>query len=263
MHRLKLTRPVVFFDLETTGADIIKDRIVEIALIRIHPDGSRDSMVRRVNPELPITPGAFAVHGIRDEDVQDSPNFAAIAQQVFDYFQECDVAGYNVLNFDIPLLAEEFLRVGITPDFDSCHIIDPQQIFFRMEKRTLSAAVEFYCGKTLQNAHSAEADTQAVIDVLTGQLERYPQLAVNVEHLHQFAFGPEPLVDYARRLVHKNGEVCYNFGKYQGRAVRDILKADPAYHHWVLEKEFALHTKQKLRELIAGFGGRSKPRNRP
>lgn len=250
MHRLNLSRPVVFFDLETTGIDVAKDRIVEIALIRIHPDGARDSLVRRVNPGMPISPGAYAVHGICDDDVKDSPCFEELAEMVFHFFRNCDLGGYNITGFDLPVLAEELLRAGITPDFSDCHVIDAQQIFFKKERRTLEAAVQYYCGKPLDNAHSAEADTLAVIDVLLGQLERYEDLCGSVERLHHFCKHETPFLDYARRLVMQGKDVCYNFGKHKGKTVREILKKEPGYHQWVIASDFPLYTKHCLQEAV-------------
>ena len=250
MHRLNLSRPVVFFDLETTGVDVAKDRIIEIALIRIYPDGARDSLVRRVNPGMPISPGAYAVHGICDDDLKSSPRFEELAEMVFQYFQGCDLGGYNITAFDLPVLAEEFLRAGITPDFSACHVIDAQQIFFKKEKRTLEAALQFYCGKTLENAHSAEADTLAVIDVLLGQLERYEDLCGSVERLHHYCKAENAFIDYARRLVRQGEEVCYNFGKHKGKSVREILAKEPGYHQWVIASDFPLYTKHCLQETV-------------
>ncbi len=251
MHqRLPLSRPVVFFDLETTGADVAKDRIIEIALIRIHPDGSRDSMVRRVNPGMAISAGAFAVHGISDDDVKDSPRFEELAPLVFTYFRNCDLGGYNITGFDLPLLAEELLRAGITPDFSNCFVIDAQQIFFKKEKRTLAAALQFYCDKTLENAHSAEADTQAVIDILLGQLTRYEDLGGDVESLHHFCKSDNAFLDYARRLVMQGKDVCYNFGKHKGKPVREVLQKEPGYHQWVIANDFPLYTKYCLQKTV-------------
>lgn len=252
MHpRLPLSRPVVFFDLETTGADVAKDRIIELALVRLHPDGGRDTFVRRVNPGMPISPGAYAVHGISNEDVRHSPRFEELAEMVLDFFRDCDLGGYNIANFDLPVLAEELLRAGHTPDFATCHIIDAQQIFFKKEKRTLEAAVHFYCGKALENAHSAEADTIAVIDVLLGQLDRYEDLGETVERLHHFCKSENTFIDYARRLVWMGKDACYNFGKHKGRSVREILAKEPGYHQWVIANDFPLYTKHCLQKLVA------------
>ncbi len=254
MHpRLPLSRPVVFFDLETTGVDVARDRIIELALVRVHPDGARETLVRRVNPGMPISPGAQAVHGICDDDVKDSPRFEALAEAVFRYFEGCDIGGYNITNFDLPVLAEEFLRAGISPDFSACHIIDAQQIFFKKEKRTLEAAVHFYCGRALDNAHSAEADTQATIDVLLGQLDRYEDLCNCVEDLHHFCKSEHAFIDYARRLVWVGKDACYNFGKHKGKSVRDVLKKEPGYHQWMLDNDFPLYTKHCLQKVIDGL----------
>ena len=250
---LHLTRPIVFFDLETTGTSVSKDRIMEIALVKLLPGGGRETKVQRINPQMPTTPGAFGVHGISDEEVADCPTFEAKAEELYDWLEGCDFGGYNLLNFDLPLLAEEFYRAGITPDFTDRYLVDPQQIFFKMERRTLGAALQFYCGKELENAHSAEADTVASIDVLMGQLKRYDNLDGEVEHLHKMCSNDEPLVDYARRLGTRKGEVVYNFGEHRGKTVREVLKKFPQYHDWVLAKDFPVHTKEKLREIVTAL----------
>ncbi len=250
---LHLTRPIVFFDLETTGTSVSQDRIMEIALIKLLPAGGRETKTHRINPQMPCSPGAFKVHGISDEEVADCPTFEEEAESLYRWLEGCDFGGYNLLNFDLPLLAEEFFRAGITPDFSDRFFVDAQQIFFKMERRTLGAALEFYCGKELENAHSATADTEASIEVLMGQLKRYNNLDGEVEHLHKMCTNDEPLVDYARRLGTKNGEVTYNFGEHRGKTVREVLKKLPQYHEWVLAKDFPVHTKQKLREIVAGI----------
>ncbi len=226
---------------------------MEIALVKMLPGGGRETKVQRINPQMPTTPGAFNVHGISDEDVADCPTFEEKAEELYAWIDGCDFGGYNLLNFDLPLLAEEFYRAGITPDFTDRSLVDPQQIFFKMERRTLGAALQFYCGKELENAHNAQADTEASIDVLLGQLQRYDTLDGNVEHLHKMCSNDEPMVDYARRLGTKKGEVIYNFGEHRGKTVREVLKKFPQYHDWVLAKDFPVHTKQKLRETVTAL----------
>lgn len=249
MAQLSLKRPIIFFDLEATGVDHAKDRIVELAMVKIHPDGKRDTLTRRVNPGMPIPQEVVAIHGISDEDVKDAPLFKQIAHQVYDWMKNCDLAGYNSNKFDIPLLAEELLRAGIEIDFTERSLIDVQQIFFKMEARTLSAAYRFYCNKDLENAHSAEADVNATIDVLESQLDRYTELAQDVKTLHIFT-GGEEYVDYARRMVLKDGHPVFNFGKYKGRKVEEVFTQEPQYYDWMMQADFSLHTKQKISEIL-------------
>ncbi len=249
MSQLNLKKPIVFFDLETTGTDHVKDRIVELAFVKLLPDGKREKYVKRVNPGIPIPPEVTAIHGISDKDVADSPTFKQIAHHLFDWIKGCDLGGYNSSKFDLPLLAEEFLRVGINVDFTDRHMVDVQQIFFKMEARTLSAALSFYCNKQLDNAHSAEADIDATIEVLEAQLDRYANLGNDVPSLHQFT-NNDDYVDYARRIVMKDGHPVFNFGKHKGRKVEDIFNAEPQYYDWMMQADFALHTKQKISEIL-------------
>ncbi|OJW83485.1 MAG: DNA polymerase III subunit epsilon [Bacteroidetes bacterium 46-16] len=249
MAQLTLKRPIIFFDLETTGTDPAKDRIVELALIKIHPDGKRERYVKRVNPGMPIPKSSSDIHGITDKDVKDSPLFKHIARELYEWMHNCDLGGYNSSKFDLPLLAEELLRAGINVDFTERHMIDVQQIFFKMEARTLSAAYSFYCNKEMQNAHSAEADILATIEVLESQLDRYQQLAQEVKGLHDFT-NTEQYVDYARRIVMKDGAPVFNFGKHKGRKVTDVFTEEPQYYDWMMQSDFALHTKQKISEIL-------------
>lgn len=249
MPKLALKRPIVFFDLETTGTDPVKDRIVELAFVKLMPDGKRDKQVKRINPGIPIPPEVTAIHGISDEDVKDCPTFKQIAHALYDWMKGCDMGGYNSSKFDLPLLAEEFLRVGINVDFTERHMIDVQQIFFKMEARTLSAAYKFYCDKPLDNAHSAEADINATIDVLDAQLERYADIGHDVPTLHQFTHNDE-YVDFARRIMLKDGHPVFNFGKHKGRKVEEIFNSEPQYYDWMMQADFALHTKQKISEIL-------------
>ncbi|MEZ5018227.1 MAG: 3'-5' exonuclease [Flavipsychrobacter sp.] len=249
MAQLALKRPIIFFDLETTGTDQAKDKIVELAFVKIKPDGTRDKYVKRINPGIPIPVDTTAIHGISDEDVKDCPPFKQIAHELYNWMKNCDLGGYNSSKFDIPLLAEEFLRVGIDVDFTDRKMVDAQQIFFKMESRSLSAALKFYCQKELENAHSAEADINATIDVLEAQLDRYDNLQNDVEFLHKFTHNNQ-LVDYARRIVMKNGEPIFNFGKHKGKKVEDVFTAEPNYYDWMMKADFSLHTKQKISEIL-------------
>jgi len=249
MAQLALKRPIVFFDLETTGTDTAKDRIVELAMIKINPDGKRDSYIKRLNPGMPIPAEVTLIHGITDEDVKDCPAFKQIAHQLYDWIKNCDFAGYNSSRFDLPVLAEEFLRAGLTIDFTERNMIDVQQIFFKMESRTLSAAYNFYCNKKLENAHSAEADVNATIEVLEAQLDRYDDMVNEVKYLNDFT-NTEQYVDYARRIILKDGQPVFNFGKYKGRKVEDVFNAEPQYYEWMMQADFALHTKQKISEIL-------------
>ncbi|MFT4061499.1 MAG: 3'-5' exonuclease [Edaphocola sp.] len=249
MAHLNLQRPIAFFDLETTGVDAAKDRIVEIAVIKLLPDGSRERYVRRLNPEMRIPAEASAIHGIYDEDVAHEPTFKQIAHELKQFLQNCDLGGYNSNKFDIPALAEEFLRANVPIDFKSRKLVDVQQIFFKKEARTLSAAYAFYCNKDLTNAHNAEADVNATIDVLEAQLSRYDDLSHEVDGLHEFTGGDE-LVDYARRIILKNGVPVFNFGKHKGVAVEEVFRKEPQYYDWMMQADFALHTKQVISEIL-------------
>ncbi|XZF13898.1 exonuclease domain-containing protein [Chitinophagaceae bacterium MMS25-I14] len=249
MAQLALKRPIIFFDLETTGTDHAKDRIVELAFVKIMPDGKRERMVKRINPGIPIPASVTAIHGITDEDVKDAPLFKQVAHQLYDWMKNCDLGGYNSSKFDLPLLAEEFLRVGINVDFTERMMIDVQQIFFKMESRSLSAAYNFYCKKQLENAHSAEADIDATIEVLEAQLDRYEHLPTEVKPLSDFTAG-EQYVDYARRIVLREGQPVFNFGKHKGRKVEEVFTQEPQYYDWMMQADFALHTKQKISEIL-------------
>jgi DNA polymerase-3 subunit epsilon len=249
MPKLNLKRPIIFFDLETTGTDHAKDRIVELAFVKLLPNGDRETMTKRINPGIPIPPEVTLIHGITDEDVKNSPPFKQVAHTLYDWMRGCDLGGYNSSKFDLPLLAEEFLRAGINVDFTERHMIDVQQIFFKMEARTLSAAYTFYCNKQLENAHSAEADINATIEVLDAQLERYADIGNDVATLHQFTHTDE-YVDYARRIIMKDGQPVFNFGKHKGRKVEEIFTSEPQYYDWMMQADFALHTKQKISEIL-------------
>ncbi len=245
---LKLTKPLAFIDLETTGINLGSDRIVEIAIVKILPDGSKTVKRRLVNPEMPIPKASSDIHGITDDMVKDAPTFRQIANELKQTLDGCDIAGYNSNRFDIPLLVEEFLRNEIDFDMKGRKLVDVQKIFHQMEQRTLSAAYKFYCQKELEDAHSAEADATARYEILEAQTEHYPQLGNTVDSILK-VIGEEQIVDFARRFVMENGVEVFNFGKFKGRAVSDVLKSEPQYYDWMMKGDFAQHTKQKLTEI--------------
>ncbi|MFT3747923.1 MAG: 3'-5' exonuclease [Agriterribacter sp.] len=246
---LQLTRPVAFIDLETTGVNLATDRIVEIAIVKQSADNTRVVKRKLINPQMPIPKGASDVHGITDDMVKDAPAFKQVANEIRQFLDNCDLAGYNSNRFDIPLLVEEFLRAGLDFDVTDRHLLDVQKVYHMMEPRTLSAAYKFYCDKSLENAHSAEADAQATCEILESQLEKYPQLGSSIESVMKFT-GSEPIVDFARRFVMENGVEIFNFGKHKGKKVVDVLKLEPQYYDWMMKGDFAMHTKQKLTEIL-------------
>lgn len=246
---LKLKRPIVFFDLETTGVDTSKDRIVEISMVKIMPDGEEITKTRRINPGMPIPPEATAVHGITDDDVKECPRFAQIARSLEQFISGCDFGGFNSNRFDLPVLVEEFMRAGIEVNFKRRKFIDVQNIFHKKEQRTLVAAYKFYCDKDLDDAHSAEADTRATYEVLKAQLDRYPDLENDVDALAEFSARGES-VDYAGRIVYDDkGVEVFGFGKYKGRSVTEIFAAEPSYYDWMMKGDFPLYTKKVITEL--------------
>ena len=246
---LKLKRPIVFLDLETTGVDPAKDRIVEISLVKVQPDGSKEVKTRRINPGMPIPPESTAIHGIADDDVKDEPRFEQIAKSLAAYMEGCDLAGYNSNRFDIPVLAEEFLRAGVDVDLKKRRFIDVQNIFHKMEQRTLVAAYKFYCDKDLTNAHSAEADTLATYEVLKAQLDRYDNLENDIDFLAEFSTRNES-ADYAGRILYnEKGEEVFGFGKYKGRCVAEIFESEPSYYNWMMNGDFPLYTKKVITEI--------------
>jgi DNA polymerase-3 subunit epsilon len=247
--KLNLKNPLVFFDLETTGIDIASDRIVEISYLKIKPNGEEISKTRKINPERPIPAQASEIHGIYDEDVKDCPTFKQIAKSLAADIEGCDLAGFNSNRFDIPLLAEEFIRAGVNIDLNKRKFIDVQTIFHKKEQRTLSAAYKFYCEKELDNAHTAEADTRATYEVLKSQLEKYEDLKNDVEFLSDFSSFNKN-VDFAGRFIYndKNEEII-NFGKYKGRRVVEVLMTDPGYYTWMMDNNFTLDTKRALTNI--------------
>ncbi|WP_418991431.1 exonuclease domain-containing protein [Alistipes sp.] len=247
--KLNLKRPIIFFDLETTGVDTAKDRIVEISMVKVMPDGEEIPKTRRLNPGIPIPPEATAIHGITDEDVKNEPTFAQIARSLEQFIRGCDFGGFNSNRFDLPLLVEEFLRAGVDVDFKRRKFIDVQNIFHKKEQRTLVAAYRFYCDKDLTDAHSAEADTRATYEVLKAQLERYDDLENDVEKLAEFSCRND-CADYAGRiLLNDKGVEVFGFGKYKGRSVAEVFRQEPSYYAWMMNGDFPLYTKKVITEI--------------
>lgn len=249
MKNLNLSRTIAFIDLETTGVNIAKDRIVEISILKLLPDQSTEIHTFRVNPGIHISEEASAIHGIYDEDVKDCPSFKQLAHTIVSLLDHCDLGGYNSSKFDIPLLVEEFLRAEIEFDIEDRKNVDVQNIFFKMEQRTLSAAYQFYCNKELKDKHSAEGDVKATHEVLMAQLERYSELQPNVAFLHKFSSMNES-VDLAGRIVRdKKGVEIFNFGKHKGKSVTEVFKSEPSYYNWMMEGDFALSTKNAITKI--------------
>ena len=257
--QLALKNPLLFFDIESTGLNVASDRIVEISIVKVSPGAPGEPnkveiKTRRINPTIPITPGAQAVHGISDEDVKDCPTFKQVAKSLARLMEGCDIAGYNSLKFDIPMLAEEFLRAGVDFDFRKRKLVDVQNIFHKKEQRTLKAAYKFYCGLNLDNAHSAEADTMATYQVLEAQLDRYgadeeDPLQNDVAYLSKYSCQSR-FVDYAGRMIlDDNDEPVFNFGKHKGRKVTEVLQKEPSYYSWMMDGDFTLDTKQQLTKI--------------
>jgi DNA polymerase-3 subunit epsilon len=246
---LQLIRPLAVIDIEATGTNLSTDRIIEIAIVKIMPDGRKMVKRKLVNPEMPIPAAVTEIHGITDEMVKDAPVFRQVANEIRQFIDVADLAGYNSNRFDIPMLVEEFLRISLDFDMKNRKLLDVQKIFHQMEQRTLSAAYKFYCNGVLDNAHSAEADACATWEVLQSQIERYPQLGLTVDSILK-CIGEENHVDFARRMVMENGREVFNFGKHKGRAVTDVLKAEPQYYDWMMKGDFPLHTKRKLTEVF-------------
>lgn len=254
MMELKLNRPICFFDLETTGIDVAKDRIVEIAILKVFPNGNKESKTWLVNPTIPIPPQSTAVHGITNEKVANEPTFAQLSSQIYSMIKDSDLAGFNSDRFDIPLLAEELLRADVDFDMKNRVSVDVQTIFHKKEERTLSAAYKFYCNQTLENAHSAEADTNATYEILKAQLERYDDLDNDMKLLSEFTTRKKS-VDFAGFIaLNDKGQEIFTFGKHKGALVDDVLEKEPGYFGWIQNAEFPLYTKKvltaiKLRKL--------------
>lgn len=252
---LKLRRPIAFIDLETTGINVSTDRIVEISVLKINPNGKEEWLSTRINPEMPIPPKSTAIHGITDQDVADSPTFKEIAKNLAAFLEGTDLAGFNAIKFDIPVLAEEFLRVNIDFNFRKRKYVDAQIIFHKKEQRTLSAAYLFYCNKGLENAHTSKADTQATYEVLKSQLDRYKDLENDVEKLADFS-SYNSIVDFAGRIIYdENGIEIFNFGKHKGKPVETVFSEEPSYYSWMMNGDFPLYTKKILTEIkLRSFG---------
>lgn len=246
---LKLHKPLCFFDLETTGINVGKDRIVEISVLKVFPNGNKESKTLRVNPEIPISPEATAIHGISNEDVANEPTFKEIAPMIWEMIKDSDIAGYNSNRFDVPLLAEEFLRAGIDLDLDKHRLVDVQVIFFKKEPRDLSAAYKFYCDKTLENAHSAAADVEATYEILKAQLEKYEDLENDIKFLSEYT-SQRKTADLAGMIgIDDNGNEVFNFGKYKGQTVREVFQKDQGYYGWIQNADFPLYTKKVFTKI--------------
>ncbi len=271
MIKLFLKRPLVFFDLETTGVGIAVDRIVEYSFLKINPDGTEESRTGRINPGMPIPLVTSLIHGIYDEDIKDAPLFAQVARELLHFLKGADLAGYNSNKFDLPMLVEEFLRCEMELDMTGRKMVDVQNIFHQMEQRTLKAAYRFYCNKDIINAHSAEADIRATYEVLLAQLEKYENteytdksgktskpVVNDVDLLHQFTYLRD-CVDFAGRMVFNDkGQEIFNFGKHKGKLVTDVFKLEPSYYDWMMKGDFPLNTKRKLTEIrLRGFGAKT------
>jgi DNA polymerase III subunit epsilon len=254
--KLNLRNPLIFFDLESTGIDIANDRIVEISYLKIYPNGDEESKTMKINPTIPIPAKVVSIHGISDEDVKNAPVFNEIAKSLVQVFEGCDFAGYNSNKFDLPLLAEEFLRAGVDIDLKKRKFVDIQVIFHKKEQRTLSAAYKFYCDKILEGAHSAEVDTRATFEVLQAQLDRYADLPNDVDELSKFSSHNRNVDFMGRIILDDDGKESFNFGKYKGQRVDDVFKKDPSYYAWMMNGQFPLHTKKILTaiKLRGAFG---------
>ena len=252
---LNLKKPLAFIDLETTGINVTSDRIIELSVLRINPNGKEDWMTIRINPCMPIPPKSTAIHGIKDEDVANCPTFREIAKKLSAFLEGCDLAGYNAIKFDIPLLAEEFLRVNVDFHFRKSRYVDVQVIFHKKEQRTLAAAYLFYCKKELEGAHGSRADTSATFEVLKCQLDKYSDLENDMDKLAEFSSFNNN-VDFAGRIIlDENGVEIFNFGKHKGKSVEAVLCDEPAYYSWMMNGEFPLYTKKVLTEIkLRSFG---------
>ncbi len=243
---LNLTKPICFFDLETTGVSITTDRIVEIAILKVHPNGKEESKTWLVNPEMIIPDEVIAIHGITNEDVADKPTFKEVAKDIYNMIKDSDLGGFNSNRFDIPLLAEELLRAEVDFDMKNRVAVDVQTIFHKMEQRTLSAAYRFYCDEELEGAHGAEADTRATYEVLKAQIAKYDEIENDTKFLAEFS-SRKQFADFAGFIVYnKQGEECFSFGKHKGKLVTEVLEAEPGYFGWLLNADFPLYTKKVL-----------------
>lgn len=250
--KLQLERPLAVFDLETTGINQASDRIVEIAIIKLLPTGERKQFYSLVNPEMMIPEHAAAIHGITNEKVATEPTFEHLAPKILEFLENCDLGGFNSNKFDVPILYEEFARVGIEFDLSERNLVDAQVIFHRMEERTLKAAYQFYCDKSLENAHSALADTEATLEVLLAQIEKYPEVPATLPELHEFSRGKSRKLDMAGRFALNDNDVpVFNFGKHRGKAVEIVFQEEPGYYGWMLNADFPADTKNVLKKIKA------------
>ena len=246
---LQLKKPLAFIDIEATGANVTIDRIVEIAIVKMMPDGNRTVKRKIINPQMPISKAISEIHGITDEMVKDAPTFKQAAHEIKQFLDGCDLSCYNAYRLDIPLLMEEFIRADVEFDMKSRKVVDVQKIFHQMEQRTLSAAYKFYCNKSLDGAHGAEVDATATAEILNAQVDRYPQLGNSVDSIVK-AVGEDQIIDFARRFTYDDkGVEIFNFGKHKGRPVADVLKSEPQYYDWMMKGEFPMNTKQRLTEM--------------
>jgi DNA polymerase III subunit epsilon len=259
---LKLKRPIAFFDIESTGTNVVKDRIVEICIFKVLPDGSSETKLRRINPGIPIPAEVTAIHGISDNDVAHEPNFKQIARSMYDFLKDCDLAGYNSNKFDVPMLIEEFLRCNIEFSLKNRNLIDVQNIFHKMEPRTLKAAYKFYCNKELVDAHTAEADTKATYEILISQIKRYENteyedhdgkisipIKNDMDALYIFSYNHRNADLVGHIVFNANGKETFNFGKHKGITVEDVFAKDPFYYDWIMKSEFPLYTKNVIKEI--------------
>tara|TARA_R110002049_G_scaffold3502_10_gene26258 strand:+ start:7762 stop:8529 length:768 start_codon:yes stop_codon:yes gene_type:complete len=253
--KLSLTKPIVFFDLETTGVNVASDRIVELSILKLHPDGKKEVKTRRVNPTIPIPEESALIHGIRDEDVKDEPTFKSIAKSLATFIGNSDLAGFNSNKFDVPLLVEEFLRAEVDFDLSNRKLVDVQNIFHMMEQRTLVAAYRFYCDKELVGAHGAEADNLATYEVLEAQIEKYPELKNDVNFLSDFSKRGNNADLMGRIIFNEENKEVFNFGKHKGKSVEEVLSQEPSYYDWMMRGDFPLYTKKVLTAIkMRNFG---------
>ncbi|MDG2153521.1 MAG: 3'-5' exonuclease [Crocinitomicaceae bacterium] len=260
---IQLEKPLCVFDLETTGLNISKDRIVQIAILKIHPSGKKEELNLLINPEMNISESNSAIHGVTNEMVKDAPSFKQAGNEIIKFIGDSDLAGYNSNKFDVPVLAEEFLRVDIDFDLSTKDCVDIQNIFHKMEQRTLVAAYKFYCSKELTNAHDAMADTVATWEVFEKQLEQYDNLKPNIDFLADFSRNSiHKNIDFAGRLaINENNEAIYNFGKHKGKTIKEISVSEPGYYGWMLEADFPRYTKKILLQEMEKIKAEKKEEN--
>lgn len=253
MKNLKIDKPIAFFDLETTGVDPLTDRIVEIAIVKILPNGDRKTLSLRINPQIPIPTIASNIHGITDEDVRDKPVFKSIAQDIASFLEGCDLGGFNIIRFDVPMLIEEFKRAGIAFSIENGALVDAQVIFHKKEPRTLEAALRYYCNKSHDNAHAALADVEATIDIIEAQLDRYDDVPRTTEDLHKYCDQKNPLfVDRFGKMVWRDGEACLNFGPHRGKSLKEVVENDSGFLDWMLRKDFSSEVKEIILNAMSG-----------